>query len=188
MIMTGDIRGGTVFKNGNDVVVVQRMLGIKGGRNGQVKRLRVRNILTNQTSELGLDMGEKFEDVSIDYHKMKLSYLDGDNWIFIDQDSYDQHELTKDDLGEAADYMTPEDDIEVEVGFYEGKAVSVTLPINVVRTITYCEPGIKGDTSGKSSKPATLDTGFSVQVPLFCDIGTKIILDTRDGTFVERAK
>jgi elongation factor P len=188
MIMTGDIRGGTVFKNGNDVVVVQRMLGIKGGRNGQVKRLRVRNIITNQTSELGLDMGEKFEDVSIDYHQMKLSYLDGDNWVFLDSESYEQHELTKDDLGEAVDYMKAEDDIEVEVGFYEGKPVSVTLPINIVRTITYCEPGIKGDTSGKSTKPATLDTGYSIQVPLFCDIGTKIVLDTRDGTFVERAK
>lgn len=188
MIMTGDIRGGTVFKVGNDVVVVQKMLGIKGGRNGQVKRLRVRNILTGSTSELGLDMGEKFEDVSIEYHTMKPSYMDGDTWVFMDQESYEQHELTKEDLGEAAEYMLPDDDIEVEVGFYEGKAVSVTLPINIVRIITYCEPGIKGDTSGKSTKPATLDTGFEVQVPLFCDIGTKIVFDTRDGSFVERAK
>jgi elongation factor P len=188
MIMTGDIKGGTVFKVGSDVVVVQRMLGIKGGRNGQVKRLRVRNIITGSTSELGLDMGEKFEDVSIDYHHMKLSYLDGDNWVFLDSESYEQHELTREDLGDAADYMLPEDDMEVEVGFYEGKAVSVTLPINIVRTITYCEPGIKGDTSGKSSKPAKLDTNIEIQVPLFCDIGTKIVFDTRDGTFVERAK
>ncbi|MDP3176579.1 MAG: elongation factor P, partial [Spirochaetaceae bacterium] len=86
MLMTADIRGGTVFKNGSDVVVVQRMLGIKGGRNGQVKRLRVKNILTGATSELGLDMGEKFEDVSLDYHKVRLSYIDGDNWIFMDQE------------------------------------------------------------------------------------------------------
>ena len=188
MLMTGDIRGGTVFKVGNDVVVVQRMLGIKGGRNGQVKRLRVKNIITGSTSELGLDMGEKFEDVSIDYHTMKPSYMDGETWVFMDQESFEQYELTREDLGEAADYMLPEDDIEVEVGFYEGKPVSVTLPINIVRTITYCEPGIKGDTSGKSTKPATLDTGFEVQVPLFCDIGTKIVFDTRDGSFVERAK
>ena len=188
MLMTSDIRGGTVFKNGNDVVVVQRMLGIKGGRNGQVKRLRVKNILTGQTSEVGLDMGEKFEEVHLDYHKMKLSYIDGDTWVFIDSESYEQHELSKDDLGDNVGYMTPDDDVEVEVAFYEGKPVAVTLPTQVVRTITYCEPGIKGDTSGKTFKPATLDTGIEVSVPLFCDTGTKIILDTRDGTFVERAK
>ncbi|MEI6874439.1 MAG: elongation factor P [Spirochaetota bacterium] len=188
MLMTGEIRGGTVFKSGNDVVVVQRLLGIKGGRNGQVKKLRVKNIITGQTSELGLDMGEKFEDVQLDYHTMKLSFIDGDVWTFMDQTSFEQFELSKDDLGESAEYITPDDDIEVDVAFYEGKPVSVTLPINIVRTITYCEPGIKGDTSGKSTKPATLDTGFVVQVPLFCDIGTKIVFDTRDGSFVERAK
>jgi elongation factor P len=188
MLMTSDIKGGTVFKAGNDVVVVQRMLGIKGGRNGQVKRLRVKSILTGQTSELGLDMGEKFEDVSLDYHKMKLSYIDGDTWVFMDQESFEQYELTKEDLGDAVGYITPEDDAEVEVAFYEGKPVGVTIPTLIVRTITYCEPGVKGDTSGKTFKPATLDTGIQVNVPLFCDIGTKILLDTRDGTFSERAK
>ena len=188
MLMTSDIKGGTVFKSGNDVVVVQRMLGIKGGRNGQVKRLRVKSILTGQTSELGLDMGEKFEDVSLDYHKMKLSYIDGETWVFMDQDSFEQFELTKEDLGDNAGYMTPEDDFEVEVAFYEGKPVGVTLPTSIVRTITYCEPGVKGDTSGKTFMPATLDTGVQCNVPLFCDIGTKILFDTRDGTFIERAK
>jgi elongation factor P len=188
MLMTSDIKGGTVFKNGNDVVVVQRMLGIKGGRNGQVKRLRVKSILTGSTMELGLDMGEKFEDVSLDYHKMKLSYVDGETWVFMDQESFEQYELTKEDLGDATGYITPEDDAEVEVAFYEGKPVGVTIPTLVTRTITYCEPGVKGDTSGKTFKPATLDTGIEVNVPLFCDIGTKILLDTRDGTFSERAK
>lgn len=188
MLMTSDIKGGTVFKSGNDVVVVQRMLGIKGGRNGQVKRLRVKSILTGSTCELGLDMGEKFEDVSLDYHKMKLSYIDGDNWVFMDQESFEQFELTKEDLGDNVGYITPEDDAEVEVAFYEGKPVGVTVPTLIVRTITYCEPGVKGDTSGKTFKPATLDTGIEVNVPLFCDIGTKILLDTRDGTFSERAK
>ncbi len=188
MIMTGDIHGGTVFKVGNDVFIVQRMLGIKGGRNGQVKRLRVKNIVTGSTCELGLDMGEKFEDIQLDYHKMKLSYLDGDNWVFMDQESFEQYELTKEDLGDNIGYMTPEDDFEVEVCFYEGKPVGVTLPTLVTRTITYCEPGVKGDTSGKTFKPATLDTGIEVTVPLFCDIGTRILLDTRDGSFSERAK
>ncbi len=188
MLMTSDIRGGTVFKSGDDVVVVQRMLGIKAGRAGQVKKLRVKNILTGQTSELGLDMGEKFEEVHLDFHKMKLSYVDGDTYIFMDQESFEQYELSKEDLGDNVGYITPEDDFEVEVAFYDEKPVSVTLPTAIVRTITYCEPGIKGDTSGKTQKPATLDTGIQVSVPLFCEIGTKIKLDTRDGSFIERVK
>lgn len=187
MLMTSDIRVGTVFRAGGDVVVVQRMLGIKGGRNGQVKKMRVKNIVTGQTSELGLDMGEKFEEEHLDYHKMKLSYIDGDTWIFMDQESFEQYELTKEDLGDNAGYMTPEDDFELEVAFFNEKPVSVTLPTAIVRTITYCEPGIKGDTSGKSFKPATLDSGIEVSVPLFCEIGTKIRIDTRDGSFIERA-
>lgn len=187
MLMTSDIRVGTVFRAGNDVVAVQRLLGIKGGRNGQVKKMRVKNIVTGQTSELGLDMGEKFEEEHLDYHKMKLSYVDGETWVFMDQESFEQYELTKEDLGDNALYMTPEDDFEVEVAFFNQKPVSVTLPTSIVRTITYCEPGVKGDTSGKTFKPATLDTGFETSVPLFCDIGTKIKLDTRDGSFIERA-
>ncbi len=188
MIMTGDIHGGTVFKVGNDVFIVQRMLGIKGGRNGQVKRLRVKNIVTGSTCELGLDMGEKFEDISLDYHQMKLSYIDGENYVFLEQETFEQFELTKEDLGDNAGYITPEDDFEVEVCFYDGKPVGMTLPTAIERTITYCEPGVKGDTSGKTFKPATLDTGIEVSVPLFCDIGTKIKLDTRDGSFIERVK
>ncbi|HPB65111.1 MAG TPA: elongation factor P, partial [Spirochaetales bacterium] len=120
--------------------------------------------------------------------KMRLSFIDGDNYVFMDQESFEQYELTKDDLGDNAQYITPEDDFDVEITFYEGKPVGVVLPISIERTITYCEPGIKGDTSGKSSKPATLDSGCVVQVPLFCDIGTRIRLDTRDGSFQERVK
>ncbi len=187
MLMTSDIRVGTVFRSGSDVVVVQRLLGIKGGRNGQVKKMRVKNIVTGQTSELGLDMGEKFEEEHLDYHTMKLSYIDGDTWVFMDQESFEQYELNKEDLGDNAGYMTPDDDFDVEVAFFNEKPVSVTLPISIMRTITYCEPGIKGDTSGKAFKPATLDSGIEVSVPLFCEIGTKIKLDTRDGSFQERA-
>lgn len=173
---------------GKDVLVVQRMLGNKGGRGGMVTKLRVKNLLTGGTSDLGLDSGEKFEEVSMDMHKMKLSYIDGETYVFIDQESFEQYELSKEDLGDNAGYITPDDDFDVEITFYEGKPVGIVLPIAIDREITYCEPGIKGDTSGKSTKPAKLDSGYTVQVPLFCEIGTKIKLDTRDGSFIERVK
>jgi elongation factor P len=186
MVVTSQLKTGVAFKYGNDALIVQRMLGQKSGRSGMVTRLRVKNIVTGQTSDVGLDAGEKFDEVDLDVHKMKLSYIDGESYVFMEQETYEQYELTKEDLGDNAGYITPEDDFELEITFYEGKPVGMTLPIAIVRTITYCEPGIKGDTSGKATKVATLDTGMQIQVPLFCEIGTKIKLDTRDGTFIER--
>jgi elongation factor P len=188
MVVTSDLRTGSAFKHGNDALIVQRMLGQKGGRAGIVTKLRVKNIVTGQTMDLGLDAGEKFDEVDLDHRDMKLSYVDGETYVFMDQATFEQVELSKEDLGDNAGYLTPEDDIEVQITFYEEKPVGITLPIAVQRVITYCEPGIKGDTSGKSTKPATLDTGIEVNVPLFCDIGTKINIDTRDGSFIERVK
>ena len=124
---------------------------------------------------------------------MKLSYIDGNDYHFMDE-NWEEVVLTKEDLGDNAGYLKPseaegdDDDYSLEVTYYEGKAVGVDLPIKVTRKITYCEPGIKGDTSGKSTKPATLDTGIEVMVPLFCNNEDRIVIDTRDGSFVERAK
>jgi len=188
MITTAEIHGGSVFKIGNDILVVQRMLGIKSGRAGMVKRLRVKNLITGQTSDVGLDSGEKFEEVPLDTLQMKLSYIDGDTYVFMEQETFEQYEISREELGDNAGYITPDDDFTVEMTFYEGKPVGMTLPTKIVRTITYCEPGVKGDTSGKTMKPAKLETGIEVAVPLFCEIGTKILVDTRDGSFVERAK
>lgn len=188
MLATSQLKVGTAFMYENGPWIVQRMLGQRSGRAGMVTRLRIKNITTGQTSDANLDSGEKFDEVDLDVHTVRLSYIDGDTWVFMDQESYEQFELAKEDVGDNAGYITPEDDIDVEITFYEGKAVGMRLPINVVRTITYCEPGVKGDTSGKATKPATLDTGISVQVPLFCDTDTKVVIDTRDGSFVERAK
>ncbi len=176
----------------NAPLIVQKMLGQRSGRAGMVTNLRVKNLVTGQTMDLGLDAGEKFDDVDLDDHTTKLSYIDGDGdsatYVFMDQETYEQFEIAKSDLGDNAGYVSPEDDLEVKITFYEGKPVGIVLPINVVRTVTYCEPGIKGDTSGKSTKPATLDTGIEVKVPLFINTDEKIVIDTRDGSFVERAK
>ncbi len=188
MLVTSQLRGGSVFKYGNDALIVQRMLGQKSGRAGMTTRLRVKNIVTGQTSDLALDSGEKFEEVILDLLKMKLSYIDGDTFVFMEQETFEQYELTKEDLGDNAGYITPDDDFPVEITFYEGKPVGIMLPTAIERTITYCEPGVKGDTSGKTFKPATLDTGIEVSVPLFCEIGTKVRIDTRDGSFIERVK
>lgn len=193
MLTTNEIRVGTAFMFEGAPLMVQRMLGQKSGRQGITVKLRVKNIVTGGTQDLGLDAGEKFNEVDLEEKAVKLSYLDGDDYHFMDAD-YNDIVLTKEDLGDNAGYLKPseaegdDDDYELKVTYYEGKAVNVLLPTKVTRIITYCEPGVKGDTSGKSLKPATLDTGIEVRVPLFCNTGDKIIIDTRDGSFSERAK
>ena len=188
MITPSEFRVSTVFKSGNDILVVQRLQGTKSGRGAQVTKLRVKNLLSAQTMDLALNSSDKFDEVDLDEKRVKLSYIDGDTFCFMDQETYEQLDLPREDLGDNAGYITPDDDIEVEITFYNGKPVGMKLPIAVIRTIEYCEPGIKGDTSGKSLKPAKLDTGIEIGVPLFCEIGTKIKVDTRDGSFMERVK
>ncbi len=188
MLMTNEIRVGTAFMYEGNPLIVQKLLGQKGGRQGMVTNLRVQNIVTGSTMQLGLDAGEKFEEVELVKKTVKLSYIDGSEYHFMDQETYDDIMLDKDYLGDNAGYISPDDDYEVSVTYYNDRPVGVVLPVNVTRTITYCEPGVKGDTSGKSTKPATLDTGMEVKVPLFCNTDDRIVIDTRDGSFVERAK
>ena len=188
MLMTNEIKVGTAFMYEGAPLIVQKMLGQKSGRQGMVTKLRVANIVTGGTQDLGLDAGEKFEEVDLVEKNVKLSYIDGNDYHFMDQETYDDITLEKDYLGDNAGYISPDDDYEVKVTYYNEKPVGVRLPIQVTRTITYCEPGVKGDTSGKSTKPATLDTGMEVKVPLFCNTDDRIVIDTRDGSFVERAK
>ena len=188
MLMTNEIKVGTAFMYEGSPLIVQKMLGQKSGRQGMVTKLRVANIETGSTQDLGLDAGEKFEEVELVEKNVKLSYIDGNEYHFMDQETYDDVMLDKDYLGDNAGYISPDDDYDIKITYYNEKPVGVRLPIQITRKITYCEPGIKGDTSGKSTKPATLDTGMEVKVPLFCNTDDEIIIDTRDGSFVERAK
>lgn len=192
-IATNEIKVGTAFMCENEPLIVQKKLGQKGGRQGITVNLRVKNIVTGSTKDLGVDAGDKFDEIELEKKAVKLSYIDGNDYHFMDE-NWEEVVLTKEDLGDNAGYLKPseaegdDDDYSLEVTYYEGKAVGVDLPIKVTRKITYCEPGIKGDTSGKSTKPATLDTGIEVMVPLFCNNEDRIVIDTRDGSFVERAK
>ena len=188
MLMTNEIKVGTAFMFEGAPLIVQKMLGQKSGRQGMVTKLRVQNIDTGGTQDLGLDAGEKFEEVDLVEKNVRLSYIDGEYYHFMDQETYDDISLSKEYLGDNAGYISPDDEYDVKITYYNEKPVGVRLPVNVTRTITYCEPGVKGDTSGKSTKPATLDTGMEVKVPLFCNTEDRIVIDTRDGSFVERAK
>ena len=137
MLMTSELKVGTAFMYEGNALIVQKMLGQRSGRSGMVTSLRVKNLVTNSTMDLAIDAGEKFDEVDLEPHVTKLSYIDGDTFVFMDQDTYEQFELPKSDLGDYAGYITPDDDLEVNLTFYEGKPVGIDLPVRVTRTVTY---------------------------------------------------
>ncbi|NYT63019.1 elongation factor P [Alcaligenaceae bacterium] len=178
-----ELRVGNVVKVGNDALVVQKTEYNKSGRNSAVVKLKFKNLLTGSGSETVSKADEKFEVVQLEHKECTYSYYADPMYVFMDEE-YNQHEVESDSMGDALNYL--EEGMTVEVVFYDGRAISVELPTIVVREIVYTEPAVKGDTSGKVLKPAQTSTDFTVSVPLFCNIGDKIEIDTRTGEYRSR--
>jgi elongation factor P len=168
---------------GHDPLVVQKAEYNKSGRNAAVVKLKFKNLLTNSPSESVYKADEKFEQVLLETKECTYSYFADPMYVFMDEE-YNQHEVEADSMGDALNYL--EEGMTVEVVFYEGRAISVELPTIIVREIIYTEPAVKGDTSGKVLKPAKINTGYEVPVPLFCNIGDKIEIDTRTNEYRSR--
>ena len=179
-----ELRVGNVILVGNDPLVIQKNEYNKSGRNAAVSKLKFKNLLTGSASEAVYKADEKFEVVLLDRKECTYSYYADPMYVFMDEE-YNQYEVEADNMGDTLNYL--EEGMTVEVVFYEGRAISVELPTTVVRVIDYTEPAVKGDTSGKVMKPAKLTTGFEVAVPLFCNIGDKIEIDTRTGEYRSRS-
>lgn len=178
-----ELRVGNVVMVGNDPLVVQKAEYNKSGRNSAVVKLKFKNLLTASGSESVYKADEKFEIVLLDNKECTYSYFADPMYVFMDEE-YNQYEVEAESMGDALNYL--EEGMTVEVVFYDGRAISVSLPTIVVREITYTEPAVKGDTSGKVLKPAKTSTGMEVAVPLFCNIGDKIEIDTRTGEYRSR--
>ncbi|HKB83865.1 MAG TPA: elongation factor P [Burkholderiales bacterium] len=184
MIQAQEVRAGNVIMVGKDPMVVQRAEYNKGGRNSAVMRMKLKNLLTGGASEVVYKADEKLENIVLERKEATYSYFADPMYVFMDGE-YNQHEVEKDNLGDALNYL--EDGLPCEIVFYDGKPISVTLPNSVVREIT-TEPAVRGDTSGKVLKPAKIATGFVVNVPLFCESGDRIEIDTRTGEYRNRVK
>ena len=178
-----ELRVGNVFMlNGQPQVVVKTEFS-KSGRNASVVKMKMKNLLTEAAQEAVYRSDEKFDVVVLDRKDVTYSYFADPLYVFMDTD-YNQYEVEAENMGDTINYL--EDGMACEAVFYEGKAISVELPTTVVREITYTEPAVKGDTSGKVLKPAKIATGFEVPVPLFVDQGDKIEIDTRTGEYKRR--
>jgi elongation factor P len=178
-----EVRAGNVIMVGKDPMVVQKAEFNKSGRNASVVKMKMKNLLTGSATETVYRADEKFDTVQLERKEATYSYFADPLYVFMDSE-YNQIEVEKDSMGEAVNYL--EDGLPCEITFYEGKAISVEMPTSVVREISYTEPAVRGDTSGKVLKPATLGSGFAVQVPLFVATGDKIEIDTRTGEYRRR--
>ncbi|CAG2151138.1 elongation factor P [Cupriavidus plantarum] len=185
MKIAQELRVGNVFMIGSDPMVVQKAEYNKSGRNAAVVKMKYKNLLTDAPGESVFKADDKFEVVVLERRECTYSYFADPMYVFMDAD-YNQYEVEKDSMGDSLNYL--EDGMNVEVVFYNDKAISVEMPTTLVREIVYTEPAVKGDTSsGKVLKGAKINTGFELQVPLFCNIGDKIEIDTRTGEYRSRA-
>lgn len=180
-----ELRSGNVIMVGNDPLVVQKADYNKSGRNAAVVKMKLKNLLTGAASELVYKADDKFEIVILDRKEVTYSYFSDPMYVFMDEE-YNQYEVEAENMTDALKYL--EDGLACEVVFYNGKAISVELPNSVVREVTYTEPAVKGDTSGKVLKPARIGTGFELMVPAFVEIGDKIEIDTRTDEYRNRVK
>jgi elongation factor P len=174
--------GNVVMVSGEPMVIVKTEFS-KSGRNASVVKMKMKNLLTDAGQEAVYRSDDKFEMVVLDRKEATYSYFADPLYVFMDAD-YNQYEVEAENLGDAIHYL--EDGMACEVVFYNEKAISVELPTTVVREVTYTEPAVKGDTSGKVLKPAKTATGFEVSVPLFVGQGDKIEIDTRTGEYKRR--
>jgi elongation factor P len=178
-----EVRAGNVIMIGKDPMVVQKAEFNKSGRNASVVKMKLKNLLSGSGTETVYRADEKFDVVQLEKKQVTFSYFSDPMYVFMDED-YNQIEVEKENLGDAVPYL--EDGLACELTLYDGKAIAVELPNSVVREITYTEPAIRGDTSGKVLKPAKLGTGLEVQVPLFVATGDKVEIDTRTGEYRRR--
>jgi elongation factor P len=184
MKLAQELRNGNVIMVGKDPMVVLKTEYSRGGRNAATVKLKLKNLLSGGGTETVYKADDKFEVQTLERKEVTYSYFADPMYVFMDHE-YNQIDIEKDNMGDALNYL--EDGLTGEATFYDGKAISIEIPASVVREIAYTEPAVRGDTSGKVLKPAKINTGFVVQVPLFCETGDKIEIDTRTGDYKRRA-
>lgn len=185
MISVNNLRQGTYFRFNNELLKVLSFSHIKMARGGAVIKTKVKNLETGATSEKSFKNNDNVEDFSIERHKAQFLYTDGTIFNFMDNATFEQIEISKEKIGEAAKFL--KDGIEVQIVSFEDKILDIELPTKEVYEVTQTDPGLKGDTVSGGSKPAAIETGATLSVPLFIKIGDKIRINTLEGKYVERA-
>ena len=184
MISSNDFRTGVTVELDGSVWRVVEFLHVKPGKGSAFVRTKLKNVQTGNTVERTFRAGETVPQANLEKRSMQYTYKDGDEFVFMDMQTYEETRLNGDNLGDRINFLKEE--MEVNVIFWDEKVLEVELPTSVVLEITDTDPGVKGDTATGGTKPATVETGAQVMVPLFISIGEKIKIDTRDGSYLGR--
>ena len=184
MASTADIRNGVVLNMDGGLWTVIEFQHVKPGKGGAFVRTKVKNVRTGKTVDRTVNAGAKIETETVDRSEFQYLYKDLENFVFMNTSDYDQITLSAAAVGDAANFMLENQN--VVIALHNGEPLYVELPASVVLEITYTEPGLQGDRSTGGSKPATVETGYQIQVPLFLEQGTRVKVDTRDGSYLGR--
>lgn len=187
MIATSDFRKGTKILYRGEPYLIVDFQHVKPGKGGAFMRTKMKNMITGLILEDTFRSGEKFEAPDLEYQDMVYLYEDNGLYNFMDQNSYEQVAFTKDQIGEAFNFL--KEQTVYNILNFEGKPIAVTAPLFMELEVKETPPGVRGDTAqGGASKPATLETGLVIQVPLFVNEGDKVKVDTRDSSYIERVQ
>jgi len=181
---TNDLKNGLVLNIDNQLWSVVEFQHVKPGKGPAFVRTKLKNVVNGKVVEKTFNAGLKIETANVDKRDMQYLYHDGDGFVFMDTQSYDQFTIGENVVGDSVNFML--ENQSAIVAMYEGEPLYVELPANVELTIEYTEPGLQGDRSSGGTKPARLETGYEIQVPLFIEAGTKVKVDTRDGSYLGR--
>jgi elongation factor P len=181
---TNDIKNGTVLVLDGQLWTVLEFQHVKPGKGGAFVRTKIKNVVSGKTNDKTFNAGMKIDTATVDKRDMQYSYLDGDQYVFMDTDTWEQLNVPETVVGDAKDYML--EGQSAVVAIHEGLPLYIELPASVVLEVTYTEPGLQGDRSSGGTKPATLETGKEIQVPLFLEQNTRVKVDTRDGSYLGR--
>ena len=184
MISAGDIRKGTTFEMDGQVFTVAEFLHVKPGKGAAFVRTKLRNVISGGVVDRTFNPTEKLQEAVIERKEMQYLYSDGELYYFMDQETFEQIPLNYEKVEDAIKYL--KENMCAVIKFYKGDAFSVEAPNFVELLITECEPGVKGNTATNALKPATLETGAVVNVPMFVNEGDVIRVDTRTGEYMER--
>ncbi|UJP11004.1 elongation factor P [Microbacterium sp. KUDC0406] len=184
MASTADIKNGVVLSIDGQLWSVIEFQHVKPGKGGAFVRTKLKNVVSGKTVDRTYNAGTKVDIQNVDRRDFTYLYTDGDSFVFMDVEDYDQLSVSAATVGDAKNFLL--ENQQVQIALHDGNPLYIELPASVVLEITYTEPGLQGDRSSAGTKPATVETGYEIQVPLFLETGTKVKVDTRTGDYLGR--
>lgn len=185
MISVNDFKTGMTIKYEGNIYSVVEFQHVKPGKGAAFVKSKLKNLRTGSTIEITFNSSVKVEPARIEKKPMQFLYASGEDYVFMDMNDYSQVEINTKNLGDDVKYL--KENLEVDIAFYEGEMLGLYLPDKIEMEVTHTEPGVKGNTTSSAMKDATLETGYTIKVPLFINEGERVIISTKDGKYVSRA-